>query len=432
GIIGLTQERPNRTMVVLNKYTTATAPANTPPVITLIGANPMSVTVGQSFTDPGATAFDAEDGNITSRIVATGTVDINTLGSYLRTYSVTDAGGLTDMETRTVNVIPAGSGGGGSGSGGSGGGGGGRRNSSRDSVLDITAVPQQSCSYLVDDLHRNRDNKPIEVLKLQYFLKYYEGFTELTLNSVFDQATFAAVSEFQKRYSSDILEPWGEKNPTGFVYILTKKKINEIFCQTAFPITLSQEQEIKNFKELPARLKTTTVSPTILPFTAEPSSNTESSKDNPATGTPEIISEPIKDISDIVGLAPPVLTPNGRIEPNNLNAIASAIFSIPNSRGAILQGLYFLFIAIIAIYLATEIVTGSMNANKLSKYQVWARKISGYIIGLFIAIIAATWYQIFSIVIPLLILVIISGAFLAWAITKRTGNKVIPLPPAKK
>lgn len=436
GIIGLTSERPNRTVAVLNRYTADAPPPppppppppNSAPIITIIGANSMSVTVEQSFIDPGATAFDVEDGNITSRIVATGTVDTNTVGSYLRTYSVTDSGGLTDIETRTVNVVSAGNGGGGGGSGG-GGGGGRYRNSSRDTVPDIAINElSQACPFLVDDLHRNRVNKPIEVLKLQYFLKYYENFTELTLNSVFDQATFNAVSKFQERYADDILKPWGHDSPTGFVYILTKKKINEIFCQTAFPITLSQEQEIKSFRELLTSSKRTAIQPSVI----KPNIETELGRNSTTTEASKTISEPIKDISDIVGLAPPISTPNGHVEPNNLNAIASAIFSMPNSRGAFFRSLYFLLIAIIAVYLATEIVVGSMGTNKLSKHQVWARKISGYIIGLFIAIIAAILYKVFSIIIPLLILAIVSGTFLAWTITKKTGNKIIHLPPTSK
>src|SRR5215213_2823304 len=52
------------------------------PVITLNGANPMTVGFGTVFTDPGATASDGCAGNLTSAIVVTGSVDTNTVGFY--------------------------------------------------------------------------------------------------------------------------------------------------------------------------------------------------------------------------------------------------------------------------------------------------------------------------------------------------------------
>lgn len=81
---------------------------NHPPVITLTGLNPMSVTSGSTFTDPGATASDIEDGNISSQIVMTGTVNTLITGTYTLTYNVTDSGGLPAATvTRTVVVNPA-------------------------------------------------------------------------------------------------------------------------------------------------------------------------------------------------------------------------------------------------------------------------------------------------------------------------------------
>lgn len=83
-------------------------PANTAPVITLVGADPLNITVGGSYTDPGATADDAEDGDITGDIVVGGdTVDVNTVGTYVVTYDVEDSDGLDATQvTRTVNVTP--------------------------------------------------------------------------------------------------------------------------------------------------------------------------------------------------------------------------------------------------------------------------------------------------------------------------------------
>ncbi|MGB1501570.1 MAG: immunoglobulin-like domain-containing protein, partial [Flavobacteriaceae bacterium] len=76
------------------------------PIITLLGDNPMTIEVGSTFTDPGATASDVGDGDLTSSIVITGSVDSNTIGTYTVTYNVSDASGnAADSVTRTVNVV---------------------------------------------------------------------------------------------------------------------------------------------------------------------------------------------------------------------------------------------------------------------------------------------------------------------------------------
>ncbi|TPE44942.1 DUF5011 domain-containing protein [Pontibacter mangrovi] len=82
---------------------------NTAPAITLLGDNPMTLTVGDTYTEPGATATDAEDGDISASIVITGTVDTATAGTYTKYYNVTDSQGLAATEaTRTVQVNAAG------------------------------------------------------------------------------------------------------------------------------------------------------------------------------------------------------------------------------------------------------------------------------------------------------------------------------------
>ena len=76
---------------------------NSPPVITLNGANPMTVECHTSFTDPGATANDACAGNLA--VTTSGAVDVNTPGTYVITYTATDTTGHTTTATRTVNVV---------------------------------------------------------------------------------------------------------------------------------------------------------------------------------------------------------------------------------------------------------------------------------------------------------------------------------------
>ena len=78
----------------------------TAPVITLVGDDPLYVEAGGTYTDPGATATDDVDGNLTDDIVVGGdTVDPNTLGTYSVTYDVTDSSGNAAVQvTRTVIV----------------------------------------------------------------------------------------------------------------------------------------------------------------------------------------------------------------------------------------------------------------------------------------------------------------------------------------
>jgi hypothetical protein len=78
----------------------------TKPVITLLGNNPVNVTLGDTYVDAGATASDNVDGDITSKIVVTGSVNTTVLGTYILYYNVKDnAGNSADEKTRTVNVV---------------------------------------------------------------------------------------------------------------------------------------------------------------------------------------------------------------------------------------------------------------------------------------------------------------------------------------
>jgi hypothetical protein len=78
----------------------------TKPVITLLGTTPIDIEVGSSYTDAGATALDNYDGDITSLIVKTGSVNTNLVGTYTIKYNVEDANGNAAIEvTRTVNVV---------------------------------------------------------------------------------------------------------------------------------------------------------------------------------------------------------------------------------------------------------------------------------------------------------------------------------------
>lgn len=78
----------------------------TPPKIVLKGDNKIVMQVGKTFKEPGYSAKDNVQGNMTKKVVVKGSVDIYTPGTYVLTYSVTDKYKNTATATRTVVVLP--------------------------------------------------------------------------------------------------------------------------------------------------------------------------------------------------------------------------------------------------------------------------------------------------------------------------------------
>ena len=97
-----TDTRGNTSSITRTVHVTAVADT-TPPVITLNGAATVTIIVGDSFTDPGATASDNVDGSVA--VTTTGSVDTNTVGSYTLVYSAKDGAGNTASANRTVHVV---------------------------------------------------------------------------------------------------------------------------------------------------------------------------------------------------------------------------------------------------------------------------------------------------------------------------------------
>lgn len=84
-----------------------TSVQNTKPLLTLQGDTEISTPTGASFKDPGATASDVEDGDLSNEIAYSGEVNIYTPGNYLLRYEVTDSNGAKATAlTRTVVVVP--------------------------------------------------------------------------------------------------------------------------------------------------------------------------------------------------------------------------------------------------------------------------------------------------------------------------------------
>ena len=84
---------------------------NTAPVITLTGSASVTVELNAEYDDAGATAQDAQEGNLTDEIDTGGLENIDTSvldAVYTVTYDVMDVGGLSAPQvTRTVTIIAA-------------------------------------------------------------------------------------------------------------------------------------------------------------------------------------------------------------------------------------------------------------------------------------------------------------------------------------
>lgn len=77
----------------------------TAPVISLLGDATLSLRIGAPFNDPGVSAIDNVDGDLSSRVTVTGNVDASIEGVYQLTYNVEDnSGNQAVSEVRTIYV----------------------------------------------------------------------------------------------------------------------------------------------------------------------------------------------------------------------------------------------------------------------------------------------------------------------------------------
>ncbi len=75
------------------------------PVITLNGETEISLNVGGTYTEPGYSATDECDGDLSQNVTVEGTVDCSTNGVYTISYKVTDSSGNEGEVLRTVKVL---------------------------------------------------------------------------------------------------------------------------------------------------------------------------------------------------------------------------------------------------------------------------------------------------------------------------------------
>lgn len=75
------------------------------PTVDLQGGNTMEHPLNEPYTDPGFTADDDTDGDISGSVTVAGEVDVDLVGDYSLVYSVEDeAGNAASAASRTVQV----------------------------------------------------------------------------------------------------------------------------------------------------------------------------------------------------------------------------------------------------------------------------------------------------------------------------------------
>jgi GH35 family endo-1,4-beta-xylanase len=79
----------------------------TAPLITLLGSATIELTEGGSFVDPGATAVDSVDGDLSSKMVVKNTVNTTVPGTYQVSYEAQDLMGNKAVKSRTIIVNAA-------------------------------------------------------------------------------------------------------------------------------------------------------------------------------------------------------------------------------------------------------------------------------------------------------------------------------------
>ena len=78
----------------------------TPPIISLLGDEELLLELGTPYDEPGGTAQDEIDGDLSANVEIIGSVDENAEGEYVLTYQVSDAAGNAAVsQTRTIEVV---------------------------------------------------------------------------------------------------------------------------------------------------------------------------------------------------------------------------------------------------------------------------------------------------------------------------------------
>lgn len=94
--------------IVAPLTTTSPGGDTDPPVITLFGANPLQLVQGSAYVEPGFSAVDAVDGDLTDAVEVLGSINTNQIGQQSLTYRCTDITGNVATRVRVVNIVAPG------------------------------------------------------------------------------------------------------------------------------------------------------------------------------------------------------------------------------------------------------------------------------------------------------------------------------------
>lgn len=86
------------------RFQAATLMNSSPPTLSLKGANPLTLSGGQAYEEPGVSATDDVDGDLTAGIQVFGAVSSNREGTYRLSYEVYDSDGNVARAERSVIV----------------------------------------------------------------------------------------------------------------------------------------------------------------------------------------------------------------------------------------------------------------------------------------------------------------------------------------
>ncbi len=284
------------------------------------------------------------------------------------------------------------------------------------------------CEYLIDYLRIDFANNPVEVIKLQLFLQMIEGESALAVTGIFDQATHDAVGRFQEKYFGDILAPWGHDDSTGYVYILTKKKINEIVCQTLYALTPDQEVEIAQFRAFLGALSFQGIDAGLPSVPGSPVGAPSGS----ATSTNE------SEDQDSEGFFGGIIN---TISGNpTLRNVAGAVFSGPEGFDETMTAIGVFLIALVASAIISDWTVYRLYRST-DKHILWMRILATAIVVILVAIAILALVKYLVIVLPLIItiLAILAGIAVLAVLHKRHKplslagmNGPINLPPPAK
>jgi len=194
-------------------------------------------------------------------------------------------------------------------------------------VKDPVEKPEEPCNYLLEYIKLGENNNPVEVQKLESFLNIFES-EDLAINGIYEQVDFDAVSRFQEKYFEKVLSPWNHDSATGYVYITTKKRINEIYCEREFPLTKKQAEEVARYASLFGIRAPSTEQPTYssdeemsMGATTTPESEIESTEgENEGTEGPQIGLGDEEESGEVAGTTDEVNADNGEGESKEFNS----------------------------------------------------------------------------------------------------------------